>query len=1093
MVFVRLLTLHVVLCVLHSATSGSRHVLPVLYELDDWGRCDIAPERDWYCMVRVIVDGQHPSLRFENDDRKHFRRTLLDRGVCLTPEARAGDDASTGRLEAPPKRWNKSDRYIMSEFFPSSMQAELATELAVGDVINRRLSSRSPGLTAYTEIEYCLKHDPQGQFEFALGVSVAVAFALAIALVLNARSWIAGEFASAREPSGGKQFLLFDLYKSFGLVGVVLAHSTLFGPFLMPIANVELLEQVIAHPSAKLWRLVCPFLMLVFFAMSAMLLTVKLLHASGTPCPRPTFAAIVTNRLIRLMPLNLLTLAFGALVYDRFIGGPLAPRQLSVEQGFCRSRWWMNVLFISNFNMNQPCLPHSWYISADFQLFLLITLVLMAMMSAFMAQLYTPFYNNLCWSVGGMLAGIVYNRFQRSNSLTRDRLLHGINYGIGIFLAMLVVSIHETMSASDESSPNARWPLAAWYSTYKLSAAAFFSASMLRILLTEKDFYGSSIVRMGAKLYYCVYLIHLPIFRIVFSNETAVVEGTLPLLKYSKFASYHEHSLLDRGLCVDACVGLVDRLDPAVAATFYTERTTVTPYRLLSIPSEKDLPEQQARYGRVLNICANYHLQQRYNLSGYSELERCVAADSRLPVLDIYHVLFALVVVILLGAVGFATYCDGQKVAPTNNNNYSPHRNGALWMEFSLKRTCSQLIAVPRSPIQRDFAFVEIFRMLSVFVILAIHVTMCYIAAPTANMRPLEEFFGRRFSLMAVSVFPFQVHTFFTIGGVMLAVHFLDQAASRAANRPIGWSFLWKGLVMRYARIFPVLFVVWLYQVSWLDWYASGPGDYRYFGLEKDNCRTNGWLNFLLINNYFKYGNMCMQQTWHLAADFQFFLVGLTFLILIVRHPRMLWPLVVAATVFSVVAPVINLYRHKLPGVILTNFKQFRFILYAHPTLENDYMLSHPHTCSYFSGLFAGIAYHRSRTSPIPLLSGGNVVWMLKWVPPTLVLLQAAPAPFFYGLNYSQPMLWNAIYGAVHRCCWGAMCAVGILYGATLWNGRRARIHFHPALLVLSRLSFGVYIVQFNVLKSLTQNATDEGVDFNWQIYVRMTSASPSV
>uniref|UniRef100_A0A182NJC0 Acyltransferase 3 domain-containing protein n=1 Tax=Anopheles dirus TaxID=7168 RepID=A0A182NJC0_9DIPT len=1014
-----LLTLQVVLCSVHPATGESHHALPPLYELDDWAKCDIAPERDWYCMVRVIVNDQDASDRTETNDLKHFRRTLLDRGVCLTALARASDaapDTITNRTLPP--RWNKSDRYIMSELMPNSMLAGVTTELAVSDVINRRLASRHRGLTAYTEIEYCLKHDPQRQFEMALGVSLAVALVLGAVLVFNARRWILEEFVSVRESTPGKQFLLFDLYKSFGLVGVVLAHSTLFGAFLMPIANVELLEQVIAHPNVKVWRLVCPFLMLVFFTMSAMLLTVKLLQAPSTS--RPSFGAIIANRVIRLQPLNLATIGFCALAYDRFIGGPLGPRQLMVEQGLCRSRWWMNALFISNFNMHQPCLPHSWYISADFQLFVLITLVLMAVMrwpkiaapmvafciassfmgpfltvlwtdidpvgpsnlhemrfflldSQFMAQLYTPFYNNLCWSVGGMLAGIVYDRFQRCDSIAKERLLKWITFSTGIFCAMLLLSIYATIAASEENSPYDRWWIAMCYSTYKLSAAAFFSAVMLRILLTERDFYGSSMVRMGARLYYCVYLIHLPIFRIVFGNETAVVEATPTLLvsndydlmpplfhyqnmtecfakhpgsrycvvklvikptphsevwdavvKYSKHASFHEHSLLDRGLCVDACVALVDSLDPAAAATFYTERVTVTPYRLLTIPSENDLPQQQARYGRTLNICANYYLWQRYNLSGYSELERCVTADSHLPALDVYHVLFLLVVVLLFGAVGTATYYDWQTV-PSNNNNeanhYTPKQRGALWMEFSLKRSWTQLTVVPRSSTQRDFAFVEIFRMLSVFIILAIHVSMCFTAGPTANMRPLEEFFGLRLSLMSVSVFPFQVHTFFTISGAMLAVHFLDHVASKPGGRRVGWAFLWKGSVMRYLRIFPVLFVVWLYQVSWLDWFSRGPGDYRYFGLEKDNCRTNGWLNFLFLNNYFKYGNMCMQQTWHLAADFQFFLVELAFLILIVRHPRTLWPLVVASTVFSFVTPIVNLYHHKLPGVILANFK----------------------------------------------------------------------------------------------------------------------------------------------------------------------------
>ncbi|XP_049299980.1 uncharacterized protein LOC125772376 [Anopheles funestus] len=48
--------------------------------------------------------------------------------------------------------------------------------------------------------------------------------------------------------------------------------------------------------------------------------------------------------------------------------------------------------------------------------------------------------------------------------------------------------------------------------------------------------------------------------------------------KYSKNPSYHEHSLLDRGLCVDACVNLVNSLNSSTIPTFDTTRITVEPY-----------------------------------------------------------------------------------------------------------------------------------------------------------------------------------------------------------------------------------------------------------------------------------------------------------------------------------------------------------------------------------------------------------------------------------------------------------------------------------------------------------------------------------
>uniref|UniRef100_A0A182PVM8 Acyltransferase 3 domain-containing protein n=1 Tax=Anopheles epiroticus TaxID=199890 RepID=A0A182PVM8_9DIPT len=1160
----------VVICRGDVVSTGEQRGHPALYELDDWRECDIAPERDWYCVVRVILTGdavERSRSPFEVDDGKRFRRTLLDRGVCLKASQRTVRDGIQAGSKLPAS-WNRADRYILNRtYFPHAMHPDVWTELAASELISDRLAVRHPALRAYTEIEYCLKSDPKPEYDRALGVTLAVTLGLACVLLLKARSWILPEFSPPKtQPI--KQLVVFDLHKCFGAVGVVIAHCCLFGSFLMPMENIELLEEVIGHPNAKLWRLLCPFLMLVFFMMSSMLLTVKLLQGDATK--RPTLGAIIAHRLIRLMPVNLLMVGFGTLAYDRFAGaGPLTARQLIVENGFCRSHWWMNLLFISNFNMQAPCLPDSWYVSADMQLYVLIALILQIIFrypkkivtilalaiacsflgpfltvlwtdfdpigpsnfhemrffligSSFMSQLYTPFYNNLAWSVGGMMAGMVYDRFQRfsPNSQERKRMLNRIHLAVKMSLAVLLVSIYCSIEASNEElQDGSRLWLALCYSTYRLSGACFITASFLRIVLSTKvtQYNIPPIVRVGATLYYCVYFIHFPIMHdyelmpplFHYENLTqcfeqyptsaycvvkTVVKPTessevwRAIEKYSKYPSYHEHSLLDRGLCVDACATLLDGLSSSVKATLNAEPITVEPYHLLTLPSADELPDQRARYGTILNMCVNHQLQQRYNLSGYSELEHCVTAETHRPTVDGYHVLFLAIVAALCGLVAVASYTDWRYTPAFDNNNESSTakaqrgRHDALWMEFALQRTWSQLVAAPqRSNRQRDFAFVEILRMLSVFIILVIHVTMCYIAGPTANMRSLEEFYGLTPSLVAASVFPFLVRTFFAISGVMLAVHFLEYGATRP-NR-VGWSFLWKGIVMRYVRIFPVLFVVWLYQVSWFDWFARGPGDYRYFALEKDYCRTNGWLNFLFLNNYFKSNEMCMQQTWHLTADFQFFLAGLPLLILINRHPRLLWPLISLTTVFSIAAPIATLYYHKLPGVILVNFKQLRFIFYVHPALLNDYMLFHPHTSSYFSGLFAGLAYHRYRTASVPLLAGGTTATLLKWVPPAMVLLQALLAPLLYGLDYSEPILWNAIYGAVHRCCWGAMCAVGILYGATLWQGRHSRLHFHPLLQLLSKLSFGVYMVQFNVLKSLTQNGTGNGIEFSSRIF----------
>ena len=106
-----------------------------------------------------------------------------------------------------------------------------------------------------------------------------------------------------------------------------------------------------------------------------------------------------------------------------------------------------------------------------------------------MSQLYTPFYNNLSWSIAGLMAGIVYDRYQRigDSAKKQKQLLHYITLTIKLSFVMLVVMIYATIVASnEESQPSSRWWLAFCYSAYKLSGACFISASFLRISLTER-------------------------------------------------------------------------------------------------------------------------------------------------------------------------------------------------------------------------------------------------------------------------------------------------------------------------------------------------------------------------------------------------------------------------------------------------------------------------------------------------------------------------------------------------------------------------------------------------------------------------------
>ncbi|GIX85767.1 nose resistant to fluoxetine protein 6 [Caerostris extrusa] len=91
-----------------------------------------------------------------------------------------------------------------------------------------------------------------------------------------------------------------------------------------------------------------------------------------------TFSASVDCLIWRIYPLYLVVLLFTCLIYP--IGyGPLWYDTISKFVEPCHKYWWRNLLFINNLYSSEEntCLLHTWYIAADFQLYLASLIVIL--------------------------------------------------------------------------------------------------------------------------------------------------------------------------------------------------------------------------------------------------------------------------------------------------------------------------------------------------------------------------------------------------------------------------------------------------------------------------------------------------------------------------------------------------------------------------------------------------------------------------------------------------------------------------------------------------------------------------------------------
>ncbi|XP_066275162.1 nose resistant to fluoxetine protein 6-like [Branchiostoma lanceolatum] len=129
-----------------------------------------------------------------------------------------------------------------------------------------------------------------------------------------------------------------------------------------------------------------------------------------------------------------------------------------------------------------------------------------------------------------------------------------------------------------------------------------------------------------------------------------------------------------------------------------------------------------------------------------------------------------------------------------------------------------------------------------------------------------------RFTFQAVNNATISVDSFFFLSGLLMSYLLLKQIQKSKENgKSVSYGMVY---FHRYWRLTPTYMFVLMLYVWVLPYTLSGP----YWPSTPDRldpyCRDSWWMNLLYINNFVKGSEMCMDQTWYLANDMQFFVIG---------------------------------------------------------------------------------------------------------------------------------------------------------------------------------------------------------------------------
>lgn len=207
-------------------------------------------------------------------------------------------------------------------------------------------------------------------------------------------------------------------------------------------------------------------------------------------------------------------------------------------------------------------------------------------------------------------------------------------------------------------------------------------------------------------------------------------------------------------------------------------------------------------------------------------------------------------------------------------------------------------------------------------------------------------------------------------------------------------------------------------------------------------CQNNWWRNVLYVQNFFQVTEMCLNWTWSLACEMQFFLLVSALLFVYVRHPvAARRAFVTLYATFTVVLAVISWRLKFTPAYDVLH--DLGTELYTSPWVR---------VLPYLSGVASGWYLQQSAGRPLPLR---QQTVQLLWTLATTVMLICHMATYVRDSTHvvGVPMIVGVrlLYGG--SACW---MIVASMKGQGGWF---ARVTGWPVFVHLNKLSYGIYLL----------------------------------
>ncbi|KAL6256883.1 hypothetical protein P5V15_011818 [Pogonomyrmex californicus] len=382
-------------------------------------------------------------------------------------------------------------------------------------------------------------------------------------------------------------------------------------------------------------------------------------------------------------------------------------------------------------------------------------------------------------------------------------------------------------------------------------------------------------------------------------------------------------------------------------------------------------------------------------------------------------------------------------VETRGKGNYSER----IIMSFSLRRTIKALLKEATGA--ADITCIYGIRALATIVLYIAHQLITISRIPFSNRTSLTEIANSPVSsVLRVSL----VYTdaFLLLSGVLTAYNMANELKTRGEIR---W---FCRFIARFIRLTPALLAVVFWYAFVMEHVGSGPQWNSVIMANAELCKYNAWTNLLYVQNFFPFEEMCATHTYQLALDMQLSLLA-PILVFFLQYKLLIGILLMAFLILlSATLRYIATVNNYLSFVIYHGISLKRL----YKTANLAYALPLHRATPYVFGVGLGVLLHYTGNN----VRIHRVLVILGWLIAMALGSWSLFSPWHQARrDYVYDAEEATHYAVIGPVLWAAALCWSIFACFTGHGGIVNRFLSNYWLVILSRISYAVYLTQFAV------------------------------